>query len=203
MSDRAAQPGRLPWLLLAAAALLALATLPLDRAVSTWLATEPLRSRVGGPLRSVLDAGAVVAVLAVLASFPNRRRLWLGFLAPLLAATLLTHALKWTVGRARPALGLGPFHFQPLPADPDLSSFPSGHASSAVAGALLLGLYFPRARAVFYFFAACTGLERIVNGYHYLSDVLAGAAVGGLSVLLAWRVLGRSWYTLELPAGGG
>jgi membrane-associated phospholipid phosphatase len=60
----------------------------------------------------------------------------------------------------------------------DLQSFPSGHAATAAGLACALIRLYPRAA---WFFAAMTVLacfQRVAYQAHYLSDVLAGAAVG-------------------------
>lgn len=66
------------------------------------------------------------------------------------------------------------------------SSFPSGHAASAVASAALA----PSGRWWAGGFAVATMLGRIIRGAHWLSDVLAGSAVG-LSTALLYRKIPR------------
>ncbi len=90
------------------------------------------------------------------------------------AAQVLKHA----VGRVRPshALGLGPFLFHPFSAGNAFASFPSGHATSAFAAAVTLGLVTPRTRPVA--FALAVAVSRVALGEHYPSDVVAGAALG-------------------------
>lgn len=72
-------------------------------------------------------------------------------------------------------------------------SFPSGHATLAMAMAVVLGFHFPKARRIVYTLAVLIGLSRVYFGAHYLSDVLAGfvlgAAVGHLSILLERGIL--------------
>ena len=62
----------------------------------------------------------------------------------------------------------------------DCFSFPSGHTLSAFAAGSVLALCFlPFAPAVLVV-AASVGAPRVVLGLHFLSDVLAGAALGSL-----------------------
>ena len=75
-------------------------------------------------------------------------------------------------------------------------AFPSGHTAYAFAGATLLGNRYPKFRIPLYIGAGLVGLTRIYLGRHYLSDVIAGAAVGTITgalvsrhrgTLLEWR----------------
>ncbi|HZZ44872.1 MAG TPA: phosphatase PAP2 family protein [Tepidisphaeraceae bacterium] len=101
---------------------------------------------------------------------------------------LIYTILKWCVGRRRPTLNI-PFEFSPFiggwrglfVAEHNLS-FPSGHATCAFATAAALSVLYPRGRWFFYAVAAITGLERVAERAHYLSDVVAAAGVGIISV---------------------
>ena len=143
--------------------------------------------------------GFWLVIVAILATFPNRRRLIPGFLSAVLLSAIVTHTIKFVIGRGRPDLGVGPHQFDPIALLGEYQSFPSGHASAAATLALLLGIYFPKARWVFYFYAVCIGLDRIVHNRHYTSDVLAGFVTGALCVYFCVRKLGSAYYRLELP----
>jgi undecaprenyl-diphosphatase len=67
------------------------------------------------------------------------------------------------------------------------ASFPSDHAtaSMAIAIALLLRRRFFWG-ALTFVFAAILDFGRVAAGFHYPSDVLAGAAIGALAALLLW-----------------
>lgn len=158
-----------------------------------------LREQLAPVFQGILDAAVFLTVAAILLSFPNRRRLIAGWLGTILLSAALTRVMKIAIGRARPRVELGPETFDPLTFASGMHSFPSGHTSSAVAMAGLLSLYFPRARIVFWFLALIVGLERIRTGAHFLSDVIAGAGVGVLSVYLAYKLLGRRFFELGRP----
>lgn len=93
------------------------------------------------------------------------------------------------------------------------SSFPSGHTSGAFTGAglvcahhLYLPLYGPPAAdltacGVSGAMAVSVGLLRMHADRHYLTDVLAGAALGTLTGF-AVPVLGHYWF-VEIPHGPG
>jgi membrane-associated phospholipid phosphatase len=62
-------------------------------------------------------------------------------------------------------------------------SFPSAHTATAVGFAAGLVWLYPRGRWLFPLFAVLTGCQRVQTGAHFLSDVLAGAALGSLVAL--------------------
>jgi undecaprenyl-diphosphatase len=66
---------------------------------------------------------------------------------------------------------------------PRTSSFPSGHASSAVMAATLLSASHRRARPLWWALAAAVAWSRVHVKVHHASDVLGGAVLG--------RILGR------------
>jgi undecaprenyl-diphosphatase len=84
--------------------------------------------------------------------------------------------LKRLTGRKRPC------HLEPhcwarlLP--PDQFSFPSGHTITAFAVAVPVALFFPDLTVGVLFCAFSIALSRILLGMHFLSDVIAGAAIG-------------------------
>lgn len=91
-------------------------------------------------------------------------------------------AIKFTVRRQRPQGEWGRIYRQ---ADPH--SFPSGHAARATMLALLaLGLGPAWFGALLLIWAPLVGLARVTMGVHYLSDILAGMALGAaLGFLIA------------------
>jgi membrane-associated phospholipid phosphatase len=124
-------------------------------------------------IRSLVPAGAMRALAARCA------QVVMFIFLSVAAAGLVTTLLKWGIGRARPVHyeALGAFHFQPF-TDDSFASFPSGHATTAGALFAALALLAPRYRNVFLVVAAGLASCRIVVGMHYLSDVVAGLAIG-------------------------
>ena len=93
--------------------------------------------------------------------------------------------VKKATGRKRPCT------FEPhcwatlLP--PDQFSFPSGHTITAFAVALSLSRFYPDLAIGLMFCAFSIAASRILLGMHFLSDVLAGAAIGSvLALSVSW-----------------
>lgn len=84
--------------------------------------------------------------------------------------------LKRACGRRRPCHIMPHCWAQLLP--PDQFSFPSGHTITAFAVAVSLGPFYPALAPALFFTAASIAASRILLGMHFLSDVLAGAAIG-------------------------
>ena len=97
---------------------------------------------------------------------------------------IIVDIVKIIAGRYRPSelfeKGLYGFDFFHL--DRALTSFPSGHTTTAFALAAAIGYLWPRYSAFAWLFALCVGISRIAITAHYPSDVIGGALTGVLSV---------------------
>jgi membrane-associated phospholipid phosphatase len=78
-------------------------------------------------------------------------------------------------------------------------SFPSAHAATAFAMAICLSWLFPQARVLFYVLAILAAFQRITSGAHWLSDVIAGAAVAFVVCYVTFR-LERRRETRQRPS---
>ncbi len=118
------------------------------------------------------------------------RRPWIfaGVLTAVVLADLSSRALKETVDRARPEQALG---VDTLVRTPDNSSFPSSHAATSFAAAVVLAVSVPRLAPFVLALAACVAFSRLYVGVHFPLDVLAGAALGAL-VATALLLLART-----------
>lgn len=111
---------------------------------------------------------------------------------PLLVPTALTAATVWGADLLAALIKLAfdrvrPYRVVPE-ADPLLrsdlgASFPSGHATTAFAGAVILSYLFRRSPAALFLLAAGVAFSRVYVGVHYPSDVIAGAALGAAVAL--------------------
>lgn len=170
--------------------LLAWAALWIDYPVARWCRGESCPEAVADVLQVIEPFGNGLGVLAVLIAVwsldPGRRR-GLARLAtcaylPGLAANLI----KLMVVRTRPYA----FDFQgdiwatfgewfPMTtAGSEGQSFPSAHTPTAVGLAVGLAWFYPRGRWFFATLAVLVGCQRVVSGFHFPSDVLAGGALG-------------------------
>jgi membrane-associated phospholipid phosphatase len=127
-----------------------------------------------------------VAYLTVTALF-----LRLAFLFFAIAIPGLTTDLLKGIGRARPFVTgvANPFAYAWFDWRAAYESFPSGHSTSAFAAAMAFGTLWPRLAPLFWAYAGIIGLSRVVITAHHPSDVVAGALVGVLGVIMV-----RQWF---------
>lgn len=104
---------------------------------------------------------------------------------------IVANLSKYVIGRARPKLfaDTGSFSFDFMSGDYSWASFPSGHATTAMALGLSLALLFPRLRWMFLVLGFWIAVSRLFTGAHYPSDVLAGGLLGALTAWLIARAL--------------
>ena len=187
---------------------------PLDQRVSDVVGRWRLADSGAYPAVWLLtQLGGRVTILVVLAVLVGylawRRRTWLPAIRVLLGLGLLTlavYAFKSGIGRTAPAYP-GSFFFHA-----DGASFPSGHVANAVLmwgiarwQAVEYGLP-PRVQRGFWLLSVVgplvAGGAMVLLDYHWLSDAVAGAAVGvillGVVHALDAMILSR-W--VRAPAG--
>ncbi|MBV8422279.1 MAG: phosphatase PAP2 family protein, partial [Hyphomicrobiales bacterium] len=98
---------------------------------------------------------------------------------------------KRLIGRARPFVegSANPLSYRPFGWSVEYASLPSGHAVDAFAAAMAIGLLWPRMRPLLWTYAVVIAVSRVVLTAHFPSDVMVGAVVGVVGVLLV-----RDWY---------
>ena len=170
--------------------------------ISYYLWDIPLARYCHTLNRSIIDAAEVITALGItkwylIASavlFVFFRFLWrqklqamrsLFVFASLSVAGILLHIIKWLAGRNRPInlFDHGYYGFNFFGTGYETTSFPSGHAQTIFTFATALSLIFPRFSIPLFFVALMVGLSRVILTAHYLSDVIAGAAVGIICTL--------------------
>ena len=165
---------------------------------STWLSRYLKAWAMLGETGSL--AAAVVMAIAIL--FLRGHGVYSLFLPVAASGYLVTPIVKVLVGRPRPSPDLVHVFYHETS-----NSFPSGHAFAA---ALILGalcylaahLFGPRrwvivsARVLLVCGILSIAASRIYLGEHWMSDVLGGLLLGGLTLLFAVRAFGASlrWY---------
>ncbi len=131
-----------------------------------WYAMGLLIAIIGGPERFRALLATVLAVSVGIALFIQ---------------------LKRVCHRRRPC-ALEPHCWATL-LPPDQFSFPSGHTITAFAVATSLTIFYPALIVGLAFCALSVAVSRIILGMHFLTDVIAGAAIGGLLGYVAAELL--------------
>lgn len=104
---------------------------------------------------------AVVGVLW----FKQKRKISILLLLGLVIDIIIVYALKFGVSRPRPLVQMN-------------NSFPSGHASRAFLGTVVLADEFPKFKVPLYTLSILVMFSRIYTGTHYPIDAFFGAIIG-------------------------
>ena len=171
-----------------------------DMALLAWL-----RAFHAPWLDTLMSAASVIGIMAgiwhlvaLLSLIPERTRAaaWRVLLSLWLALAVVDLIAKPLFARVRPVRAADVATQMAWAADAesrglirasDSYSFPSGHATTAVAGALTVSALWPRYRVVWWSLGALIAYSRIYLGHHYPLDVLAGALLG---LAIGYWVLG-------------
>lgn len=144
------------------------------------VAQEPGIEKAGDVAQIALPAAAFLGTIIAHDSEGTSQ-----FLKSFLANMASTAALKLSIDRRRPD-------------GSNDASFPSGHTSAAFQGAAFIHFRYGLGKALpAYALATFVGYSRVNAEKHYVSDVLAGAALGTLSAFLFTERFER----LDLTAG--
>ena len=127
-----------------------------------------------------------MGALVVLTGGPERFRAVLAAVLAVSIGITLFLKLKSLCGRKRPC-AVEPHCWTTL-LPPDQFSFPSGHTITAFAMMTSLGMYYPSLLPGLAFCAISIAVSRIVLGMHFLSDVVAGGALGSLLGYSAYAI---------------
>ena len=179
--------------------------LQLDTQLLTWITSHRI-AILNTPLWliSVVGRGGIVwfgigATLVVGRRISGSRFLQLA-LALLIASVVSDHVIKPHVGRQRPFANVA--HLEVLGNKPDGSSFPSGHAATAFAGALVLSRLLPAGHVLWWTLAVVIAFSRVYLGVHYPLDVSAGALIGLICGVAGLKVGPRMRADRRNPTNG-
>jgi membrane-associated phospholipid phosphatase len=137
----------------------------------------------------------LVGGLLLFAGFRKRNRRFstggLFLFSAVAVSGLAADLLKIIFGRARPKLllqqGIYGFDVFGWHVEHAWTSFPSGHSATALSAALTLSLLFPRFRLAFIAAGVLIAASRVVLCQHYLSDIVAGSVLGGVTAVLLYQ----------------
>lgn len=134
-----------------------------------------------------------LALVAIWAFGGDFWKAWsLRLLIAIAATAVIVFALKLTFRRRRPEGDWGGIY-----RNTDPHSFPSGHAARGVLLAVLVSVMGPAWLApILIIWAPLVALARVAMGLHYLSDIVAGALIGGIAAAVAILVFP---FSLPLP----
>lgn len=199
---------------------------------AAWLAGPGgvVRGDIRRELNAVQQYGqltfSVLIAAAIWCLDPARRRRLLDWVIAGAITSALCWVLKVGIGRARPRDGvtddphlfLGPFGTWPvetgkgtgvfeartaLEAGSNFWSMPSSHTAMAAVASVALGTLYPRLRPLAWALALTVGFARVVLDAHWLTDTIAGGALGATVALVVvrgrwgertierWRMQGR------------
>ena len=85
-------------------------------------------------------------------------------------------------------IGTGAYGFHPFQRGDDVGSFPSGHAARILGFAAVWWIAMPYSRSVHAFIVFMGGsmlVSLVAMNYHFVSDVIAGGALGGIVAMYA------------------
>jgi len=148
------------------------------------------------------EMAAIIWVICIIAAIADRRKglhaLVTCFTGIVLSDYVIGHFFKWIWPRLRPYQYLDGVRV--LGHKWTNGSFPSGHADSIVAGAVILSYFYPSMAVPLYVFSALTCFSRVYNGLHHPLDVFTGALIGicsGCAVIALYR------WKMEKPLSEG
>ncbi|HEY2410725.1 MAG TPA: phosphatase PAP2 family protein [Pirellulaceae bacterium] len=177
-------------------AIAAILALSIDRTVALWFQDHRLPGELARLVRLAeifgWGGGAALIILTATQLDPRRWRIALPLAIHSLGAGLAADTIKLFIARTRPlatdhSATVSDTFVGALPLlntsafiggyGHHVQSFPSAHAATAVGLAIALSSFYPRGRWLFTIFAGLAMLQRLDAHAHYLSDVLAGAAL--------------------------
>ncbi len=180
----------------------------LDESVADWFVDQrtpdlDTATKWGSGLADTFVKIGVTALLAIAMRVAWKRwREPLMMVVPLVLEAAAFITVTYMIARPRPD--------DPLETSPVNSSFPSGHVAAAAAYGALVIIVFWHTRTfwiralvviVSVLIPVVVGVSRMYRGMHFLSDVIAGAALGIAAVALSWWMIRRAVARTERAVG--
>jgi len=146
--------------------------------VPSWLVDYG--NEYGSPNNNFMITGAVY-LTGLVTKNPKLRRTGVLLISSASASGLLQQVSKRIIGRARPKANVGKGTFDPFHIDRvyNYDSFPSGHVMLGFTNAYILAKHFdnPWIKAGLYTVGSIPGFARIVDRFHWVSDVAFSTAL--------------------------
>lgn len=135
---------------------------------------------VGSPNNNFMLTGAVY-LTGLFTKNPKLRRTGVLLISSASASGLMQQISKRIIGRARPKADVGKDVFDPLHFDRvfNYDSFPSGHVMLGFTNAYAIAKQFksPWVKAGLYTLGSIPGLSRVIDRFHWISDVAFSTAI--------------------------
>lgn len=177
------------WINLAGSATLTLSAMAFDKSARSAFGTIATNGildgsmsvfREYGEVKYAVGGSAAVYITGLVSGSDEIRRVGKNLLQTLVYSSIVTTSMKVIVGRSRPFKNEGAYHYQPFTVHDENMSLPSGHTTVAFALSSVLAAEIDNTFASVGLFtlASLTGISRMYEDRHWLSDVLLGAAIG-------------------------
>ena len=135
---------------------------------------------IGSPNNNFMLTGAVY-LTGLFTENPKLRRTGVLLISSAAASGLLQQVSKRIIGRARPRIDVGKSSFDPFHIDRvfNYDSFPSGHTMLGFTNAYAIAKHFesPWIKAGLYTIGSIPGIARIIDRFHWISDVAFSTAI--------------------------
>ncbi len=146
--------------------------------IPNWLVNYG--NNIGDPNNNYRLTGAVY-LAGLFTKNPKLRRTGVLLISSASAAGLLQQVSKRIIGRARPRIEVGKATFDPFHIDRvyNYDSFPSGHVMLGFTNAYVIAKQFknPWIKAGLYTIGSIPGFSRILDRFHWISDVAFSTAI--------------------------
>lgn len=140
-------------------------------------------------------ASAAVIVTGLILRDERTVQAGLRILAAHLLATALRGVVKKSVDRTRPDKAARDGQYELRKGrryESDFNSFPSGHSAGAFAVAGAVSRHYPSAAPIAIGLAGAASAAQVLRSKHFISDIVAGAAIGIIAESLIDRLLRRA-----------